>query len=224
MPDVLLELTELSSASSVDADPQVVVWPSTGIQITSESAVAAYPGFELTLSGSVQSLSEVTGEFMAVSVAGSIEIATLVSVEFDVWVLGGLEPSQIQAVSTVRLRRFDEWVNPAAAALHESGLISLELIDKLGQLSDWKFEANIGDRQDNVVWSGYGVEYLDSLSRTYNQQVLRNPRFNLRLDVTVRGFSSSWARINLTDIQNLRNAFVKYHGEVNRVDEWSNNL
>ncbi len=99
-------------------------------------------------------------------------------------------------------------------------MINLEVIDNLGKTGDWKFEVFLGDRGDVAVWSGTGVGYIDHLVSTLSARQAVDPRFSYRIETGVKGLSSGWAPCDTTDLAALRAAFVKYHGEVNRVNEW----
>lgn len=118
---------------------------------------------------------------------------------------------------------FYVWKNQALSTLYSTGLLNPEIIDRLAEIGTWKFEATLGDRSDSVVWCGEGVAYLDGLMKTYADRRRINPRFSLKIESSVAGLSSSWSQVNLSDIGALKTSFIKYHGNVNVVDEWSNN-
>ncbi len=139
-------------------------------------------------------------------VTGAVDAVANVGATFDVRLLGTVEldrhSSDSRSVVTARL---NPWVNSAMAALYLPGLLPPSAVQLLGSIGEWKFEAELGDRQDTVVWAVDHPYYLPDLIQTYAKRRQLNPRFKLRI-----GVNSNWLPVNITDLEALIVAASKY--------------
>jgi hypothetical protein len=91
----------------------------------------------------------------------------------------------------------------------------------IARRAQWYFDCYFGPPADSVVFTGDGVEDLDSLISRLNNNAMYNNSRAQRFMCDVGTQYSDWRPFDIEDVYAIRYYFISYYGNVNRPDVYT---
>ena len=89
----------------------------------------------------------------------------------------------------------------------------------IARRANWYFDCYFGAlSEDSVVFNGDGVADLDRMISRLQDNALNNPIRKQTFLCDVGGQYSDWRPFDISDAQAIREEFIKFYGDVNRPD------
>jgi hypothetical protein len=85
----------------------------------------------------------------------------------------------------------------------------------------WYFDCYFGPPSDSVVFTGDGLEDLNSLIERLNNNAAHNRSLHQRFQCDVGTQYSDWRPFDIEDVTAIRTQFIAFYGSVDRPDEYA---